>query len=689
MNETKKCPKCEAELPADAPEGLCPACLMQNGVESEAETMASGSGPDSGPAEITPSIARLFPNLEMLECLGQGGMGVVYKARQKQLDRLVAVKVMKGKVAQDPAFAERFTREARALAKLNHPNIVSVYDFGEVEGHFFLMMEFLDGANLRQVIRSGSMTPAEALEVVPRICEALQFAHDQGIVHRDIKPENILLDQQGRVKIADFGLAKLVKPGQEDYTLTQDGMTMGTPRYMAPEQMDAPQEVDHRADIYSLGVVFYEMLTGEVPMGRFAPPSKKVEVDVRLDEVVLRSLERQPELRFQHASEVKTELDNISGVFRSLPTPMRDALGWEYKSETTILGLPLLHVTSGIDPKTGQKRHAKGIVAVGENATGVFAFGTIAKGVFAFGALAIGLFADAGLGIGLIALAGLGIGLIGGYAGVCIAPVAVGGVTVGYYATGGLAFGKHAIGGNAQDREAIEFFAAISPYWQSILVSALCLIAFAIVVPMLIQTWARRQLDREKPQGGGAATAGKTAPAQPKSDDGSPPRVSQKAVWGSVSAAVALLFLLSLAVLPLLVKTDFISENSDSIGAAINHDSWSTVAFVTTMTVLAVLALLGGAISTLLGFLAIHDIRHSGGRITGLRLAVADSLFFPLLFVCPLVLALGAFATKGIFNMPTLFIWPALVGLVLAGLVAKKMIKLAWAAANRPVDQRI
>ena len=303
---TKKCPQCSASLPPDAPEGLCPACLLQNGFHTEPAVAA-----DPEDATITPEIERLFPELELLECLGQGGMGVVYKARQKQLDRMVALKVMRANGAKDPAFAERFTREARALAKLDHPNIVSVYDFGQTEGRFFLIMEYVDGANLRQAIRTRSIKPDEALEIVPKICQALQFAHDQGVVHRDIKPENILISRDGRVKIADFGLAKMIGPGERDFTLTQEGMTMGTVRYMAPEQMDNPQDVDHRADIYSLGVVFYELLTGEVPMGRFAPPSEKVEVDVRLDEVVLRSLAREPELRFQNASQVRTEVETI------------------------------------------------------------------------------------------------------------------------------------------------------------------------------------------------------------------------------------------------------------------------------------------------------------------------------------------------------------------------------------------
>jgi hypothetical protein len=173
-------------------------------------------------------------------------------------------------------------------------------------------MEYVDGVNLRQAIRSGGTSPQQALAIVPQICDALQFAHDEGIVHRDIKPENILVDKRGRVKIADFGLAKLLGQAPSDVSLTGTQQVMGTLRYMAPEQMEGSKAVDHRADIYSLGVVFYELLTGEVPVGRFAPPSKKVQIDVRLDEVVLRALEEKPEQRYQHASEVKTAVENVT-----------------------------------------------------------------------------------------------------------------------------------------------------------------------------------------------------------------------------------------------------------------------------------------------------------------------------------------------------------------------------------------
>src|SRR5437667_10471010 len=173
-------------------------------------------------------------------------------------------------------------------------------------------MEFVDGVSLRRLLEGGRVSPREALAIVPQICDALQFAHDHGIVHRDIKPENVLVDKHGRVKIADFGLAKLLGKDPQAERLTRAAEVMGTPHYMAPEQIEKPLEVDHRADIYSLGVVFYEMLTGELPLGRFHAPSKKVEIDVRLDEIVLRALEKEPALRYQQASHVRTDVETFA-----------------------------------------------------------------------------------------------------------------------------------------------------------------------------------------------------------------------------------------------------------------------------------------------------------------------------------------------------------------------------------------
>jgi tRNA A-37 threonylcarbamoyl transferase component Bud32 len=330
MAEEPSCPKCGAKLPPNAPKGLCPQCLMKAGLQagSECETGGASDAQSQTPADTTTQpgfippepeqLAEKFPQLEILELLGQGGMGAVYKARQKQLDRLIALKILPPEVGQTEAFAERFTREARSMAKLNHQHVVTLYEFGKTDdGLYYFVMEFVDGTDLRRVMLAGELGHPQALAIVPQICEALQYAHTKGIVHRDIKPENILLDKDGNVKITDFGLAKLLDRPANIYTLTRAGQRMGTPHYMAPEQIEHPDQVDHRADIYSLGVVFYEMLTGELPLGRFPPPSKKVEVDVRLDEIVLRTLEKEPDRRYQHASEVRTEVETICSDKRS------------------------------------------------------------------------------------------------------------------------------------------------------------------------------------------------------------------------------------------------------------------------------------------------------------------------------------------------------------------------------------
>ncbi len=243
-------------------------------------------------------------------------MGVVYKARQKSLDRLVALKILPKKLGdKHESFAERFTREAKALARLQHPNIVNIYDSGAVEGMYYFIMEFVDGSNVRQLLgaQDGRLAPNEALAILPGVCDALEYAHTEGIAHRDIKPENILVDRRGRVKIADFGIAKLLQRPGTDYTLTHTQQIIGTMHYMAPEQIERPSMVDHRADIYSLGVVLYEMMTGELPIGRFPLPSERGISDTRLDEVVLRALEKEPDRRYQRASEIKTDLMTLSG----------------------------------------------------------------------------------------------------------------------------------------------------------------------------------------------------------------------------------------------------------------------------------------------------------------------------------------------------------------------------------------
>jgi uncharacterized Tic20 family protein len=284
---------------------------------------ASPSGPDPvgifaeaaadrAPPAPAPAVAELaahFPELELLDLIGQGGMGAVYRVRRLADAAMLALKVVRISDEDLEGFAQRFEREAEALTRLDHPHIVAIRGHGRAGPWCWLLMDLVDGANLRQVVATGRLSPAQTLALVPPLCAALQYAHDRGVVHRDIKPENILLDAAGNPRIVDFGLAKLRRPGEDANTRT--GAVMGTPHYMAPEQVEEAKDVDHRADIYALGVVVYELLTGRLPLGRFEPPSHRVAVDVRIDEVVLKALERDPERRWQQAGQVGRAVDAI------------------------------------------------------------------------------------------------------------------------------------------------------------------------------------------------------------------------------------------------------------------------------------------------------------------------------------------------------------------------------------------
>ena len=295
------CPDCGSPLSPESPFALCAACLLRQALASQTRIDGGKSAPFFPP--LTPEeIADRFSGFEIIECLGRGGMGVVYKARQKSLDRWVAIKIVAPEKHGEERFSGRFAREAATLAKLSHSNIVTIHDFGETDGLFYIVMEFVDGVNLRDLVSEGRLAPEQALAIVPPICDALQYAHEKGVVHRDIKPENILLDRDGRVRIADFGIAALMGgPGEP----------AGTPPYAAPEQTVPNATADHRADIHALGVVFYEMLTGERPSGEIIAPSKRRDTDSRLDDMVLRAMARNPADRFQTAGEFRTAVDSV------------------------------------------------------------------------------------------------------------------------------------------------------------------------------------------------------------------------------------------------------------------------------------------------------------------------------------------------------------------------------------------
>jgi tRNA A-37 threonylcarbamoyl transferase component Bud32 len=483
--------------------------------------MAAAAMPTDGDADTLPlqradlpsleEIAAAFPDLEILSLIGHGGMSAVFKARQPKLDRVVALKVLPKSLAATPGFAERFNREGRVLARLSHPSIVAVHDFGESGGFAYLIMEFVDGVNLRQAMRAGRFTPEQALRIIPAICDALQFAHTQGVLHRDIKPENILLDTTGRVKIADFGIAKILDEKGGDMLLTQSGAKLGTAPYMAPEQIEQPSSVDHRADIYSLGVVFYEMLTGELPLGRFAAPSELAGVGGNIDEIVFRALEKERARRQQSVGEFKTQVEGVSWTGAHSA-----ANGWapfEYRSKRTLFGMPLLHVVQGNDPVTGKIREARGVFAFGGRARGIFAFGGIARGWFAFGGVAIGGVACGGLGIGLVSFGGLAIALLLSIGGMSLGALATGWLAAGWHAHGGMALGWHAFGGvvvahqgaggSVHASEVVKSVSEMPWLTQSLVritayssVMGLMWLPLSLA-PALVSWWARRKADAE------------------------------------------------------------------------------------------------------------------------------------------------------------------------------------------------
>ncbi|MCU0866615.1 MAG: serine/threonine protein kinase [Planctomycetes bacterium] len=293
------CPHCRLPLPSDGFGALrCPACSLDIAMQPAAQ-MSGGAPPTI--AELQP----LFPDHELQSLLGRGGMGAVYKARQRRLDRIVALKIMLPQAGTEAAFLARFEREARALASLAHPGIVGIHDLGQAGPYCFLVLEYVDGASLRELLREGPLTARDVLAWVPQLCDALQYAHDRRIVHRDIKPENILIDGDGRVRIADFGLARLLG---DDAGVGLSAVAIGTPHYMAPEQVSGSQALDHRADLYALSVVIYEMLTGQLPIGRFGPPSDRAAAARPFDALVMKSLATEPDARHQQAHELKREV---------------------------------------------------------------------------------------------------------------------------------------------------------------------------------------------------------------------------------------------------------------------------------------------------------------------------------------------------------------------------------------------
>ncbi len=474
---------------------------------------------DRGGASVPVPNRPLGPGVSLggytiRDVIGRGGMAVVYRAVQDDLDRLVALKVLRPGLALERRHVDRFHREALAIARLDHPNIVAVHAVGEADGHHFIAMELLEGPDLGRVLASlphdRPWTAADLATAVgddalaahasyerafcallAPVVRAVGVAHDIGIVHRDIKPSNILLTRDGRAKIADFGLA--TGHGELDVSLT--GEPLGTPYYMSPEQVVQEEHaLDARTDVYSLGVTLYEGLSGRRPFdgGNLAaifdairtetPPALhggRVRVSADGQAVVDRAMARDPDDRYRSALELGADLEALvaggrtqaraqeaSGlrfvldVLLRILTPGR--VSW--RTRATFLGLPLVHVEKHSLAATGRLVVAKGWLAVGDVACGGIAMGGVATGGVALGGVAAGVVSMAGMAVGLlVGIGGLAAGWLG-IGGMALGYAAAGGVAVGVYACGGTAFGGAVIRASGTDPGAYEWFSEHLPW---------------------------------------------------------------------------------------------------------------------------------------------------------------------------------------------------------------------------------
>jgi serine/threonine-protein kinase len=318
------CPRCGNALPDDAPAGLCPHCLLRGALSAPpaADPDATQALPAraASPDTVT-AFPRRFGDYELLERIASGGMGVVYKARQLSVNRVVALKMILGGQLATEAEVLRFHAEAEAAAHLDHPNIVPIYEVGEHEGRHYFTMKYVDGGNLASQVDRFRDDPVAAARLLAECAAAVHYGHRRGILHRDLKPGNILLDQEGNPHVSDFGLAKRMDAGSG---LTQSGTVLGTPAYMAPEQAAGnAKEITIAADVYSLGAILYELLTGRPPFSAQSPhetirlvmeqpPARprvtNPNVDRDLETICLKCLDKDRRQRYRSAEELADEL---------------------------------------------------------------------------------------------------------------------------------------------------------------------------------------------------------------------------------------------------------------------------------------------------------------------------------------------------------------------------------------------
>ena len=302
--------------PADRDAFLRELCAGDDGLQRELRSLLDLEGAAADLLEPRDRlIGQTTSHYRILERIGAGGMGVVYKAQDSRLGRVVAVKFLSDDLAPDPEALHRFRREARTASSLNHPNICTIHDIGDQDGRAFIVMEYLEGATPKERIADeGSLPLDQVVALGSEIADALDAAHEAGIIHRDIKPANIFVGLRGHAKVLDFGLAKMPQARALDatatrsFTGTRGGMILGTEAYMAPEQARG-EAVDHRADIWALGLVLYEMVKG----GRPATAVKlRLDESPELERIVSRCLETEPERRYQRAAEICDDLRRLT-----------------------------------------------------------------------------------------------------------------------------------------------------------------------------------------------------------------------------------------------------------------------------------------------------------------------------------------------------------------------------------------
>lgn len=320
------CPTCSSLIDPQRALGLCPICLLEN----VAEQLTGQHGPQSCPT--INQLNQQIQGFQFIELLGRGGAAWTFLAMQESLSREVAVKVMHRNGNWGDSRA-RFQREAESLAKLNHPGIVTIHDFGSTEDYHYLIMEFVAGPTLRRRLNTIKPSVRQSLSIAGQICEAVQYAHDAGILHRDIKPENILYSSDStdaQTKVADFGIAQIFA-NEELESLTRTGLVSGTPYYIAPEQNLGLNQASPRSDVFAIGVVLYELLTGQLPIGNFPPPSHYCGCSREVDKAVLNALQSRPEKRTKDPKTFASQLEQRPSKFL-----------WTMAAVVTLVALPFI-----------------------------------------------------------------------------------------------------------------------------------------------------------------------------------------------------------------------------------------------------------------------------------------------------------------------------------------------------------